>query len=59
MQIHATLFRMVKAEAKLMETLPSFKAQHAFFASFYCMQELNYFLLSHHYFCATNAAEAA
>lgn len=46
MQTHATLVRMVKAEANPMETLSSFKAQHAFFLSFYCMQEVNYFLLS-------------
>lgn len=43
MQIHATLVRIVKAEAKSMETLPSLKAQHASFTLFYCMQEVNCF----------------
>jgi len=38
---------MIKAEAKTTETLPTFKAQHALFASFYCMQ-VNCFLLNCH-----------
>lgn len=59
MQIHATLVRVVKAEAETMESLPSFKAQHAFSAPFYYMQEVNcFFLLGCLYFSTTNAAEA-